>query len=370
MKRVGLVGWRGMVGSVLLDRMRIEGDFEGIEPVFFSTSQAGQVAPDVGQGDALLLDAGDLSALASCDLILTCQGGDWTKSTYPGLRAQGWSGHWIDAASALRMANEAVIVLDPLNLEGMKQALSAGGRTWVGGNCTVSLMLMGLGALFQRGWVQWMTSMTYQAASGAGARNMRELVAQMNKIGDDAKSLLDDPATAALTLDSQVSASLKSRTFPAALFGAPLAASVLPWIDTLQPDGSTREEWKGHVEANKILGLQPEVPIDGLCVRVGAMRSHAQAVTVKLNRDIPLADIEALLAESTPWTSVIPNDKAQSLSRLTPAAVSGTLDIPVGRLRKLRMGPEFLGAFTVGDQLLWGAAEPLRRTLRWLLESN
>lgn len=357
-----------MVGSVLLDRMRAEGDFEGVEPVFFSTSQAGQAAPDVGQGSATLLDASDLSALASCEMILTCQGGDWTKATYPALRAQGWSGHWIDAASALRMVDESVIVLDPLNLDGMKAALHAGGRTWVGGNCTVSLMLMGFGALFQRGWVEWMTSMTYQAASGAGARNMRELVAQMRQIGGDASALLNDPATAALTLDRQVSETLGSSSFPTSLFGAPLAASVLPWIDTLQPDGSTREEWKGHVEANKILGLDPEVPIDGICVRVGAMRSHAQAVTIKLNRDVPLDEIEAILAESTPWTSVVANNKADTLASLTPAAVSGTLNIPVGRLRKLRMGGDFLGAFTVGDQLLWGAAEPLRRTLQWLLQ--
>ncbi|MCO4760119.1 MAG: aspartate-semialdehyde dehydrogenase [Myxococcales bacterium] len=366
--RIGLVGWRGMVGSVLMDRMAAEGDLAGAEPVFFSTSQVGQAAPDVGQGAAVLQDAHDAAAFAGLDIIVTCQGGAWTKSMYPQIRAAGWTGHWIDAASALRMADDAVIVLDPLNRHVMDEAFAAGTNTWVGGNCTVSLMLMGLGTLFQRGWVEWMTSMTYQAASGAGAKNMAELVSQMRKIGGDAAGLLDAPRTAALTLDRQVSTTLSSDGFPTANFGAPLAGSVLPWIDTLQPDGSTREELKGHVEANKILGLTPEVPIDGICVRVGAMRSHAQALTIKLTRDVPLADIEAAIADSTEWTEVITNDKAESLAKLTPAAVSGTLTIPVGRLRKLRMGPEYLTAFTVGDQLLWGAAEPIRRTLKILRE--
>lgn len=357
-----------MVGSVLMQRMAAEGDLIGVEPVFFSTSQAGQAAPDIGQGSSLLQDAHDVSAFAGLDIILTCQGGGWTKKMYPQIRAAGWEGHWLDAASTLRMADEAVIVLDPLNRHVMDAAYAAGCQTWVGGNCTVSLMLMGLGGLFQRGWVEWMTSMTYQAASGGGAKTMRELVAQMRLIGDDAAALLDNPATAALTLDQQVTDSLHSAAFPTTNFGAPLAASVLPWIDSLQPDGATREEWKGHVEANKILRLNPEVPIDGICVRVGAMRSHAQALTIKLTRDIPVADIEAVIDETSPWTHLIANDKAESLAKLTPAAVSGTLTVPVGRVRKLRMGPDYLTAFTVGDQLLWGAAEPMRRTLAILRE--
>ena len=357
-----------MVGSVLLQRMAAEGDWVGVEPVFFSTSQAGQPAPDVGQGPSILQDAGDVAALKGLDIVVTCQGGAWTNEMYPKLRAAGWRGHWLDAASALRMADDAVIVLDPLNRAVMHAAFSAGCTTWVGGNCTVSLMLMGLGGLFQQGWVEWMTSMTYQAASGGGAKTMRELVAQMRAIGDDAARLLDSPASAALALDQQVTDTVRGSAFPTTNFGAPLAASVLPWIDTLQPDGATREEWKGHVEANKILGLNPEVPIDGICVRVGAMRSHAQALTIKLTRDVPLADIEAVIAATTPWTQLVPNDKAVSLAQLTPAAVSGTLTVPVGRVRKLRMGPQFLTAFTVGDQLLWGAAEPMRRTLRILRE--
>ena len=366
--RVGIVGWRGMVGSVLMSRMQAEDDFAGIEPVFFSTSQAGEAAPDVGHGASTLLDASDPAAFDGLDVILTCQGGDWTKAMYPAIRGRGWGGHWIDAASALRMTDETVIILDPLNRHVIDRAYAGGTRTWAGGNCTVSLMLMGLGALFRNGWVEWMTTMTYQAASGAGARNMRELVAQMRSIGDAAAAQLDDPATGALELDRTVATTVAASGFPTSQFGAPLAGSVLPWIDSLQPDGETREEWKGHVEANKILALDPIVPIDGLCVRVGAMRSHAQAVTVRLTRDVPLADIEAAIAESTPWTVVVPNDKATSLARLTPVAVSGTLTVPVGRLRKLRMGPEYLTAFTVGDQLLWGAAEPLRRMLRILRE--
>jgi len=366
--RVGFVGWRGMVGSVLMQRMRAEGDFAGLEPVFFSTSQAGQPAPDVGQGASDLQNANDINAFSGLDVILTCQGGAWTKAMYPQIRAAGWAGHWLDAASALRMADEAVIVLDPLNRHVMDAAFAAGCTTWIGGNCTVSLMLMGLGGLLRRGWVEWMTSMTYQAASGGGAKTMRELVNQMRRIGDDAGPLLDDPGAAALLLDQRVTDTLRDASFPTANFGAPLAASVLPWIDTLQPDGATREEWKGHVEANKILALNPEVPIDGICVRVGAMRSHAQALTIKLNRDIPLADLEAAIAATTPWTQVVPNDPTATLAQLTPAAVSGTLAVPVGRLRKLRMGPDYLTAFTVGDQLLWGAAEPMRRTLAILRE--
>ena len=364
-----------MVGSVLMQRMAAEGDLAGLEVVLYSTSQAGQPLPDLGfggaaglgehvqAGAATLQDAYDEAAFTGIDVIGTCQGGAWTKVMYPRLREAGWAGHWLDAASALRMSDEAVIVLDPLNRDVMDAAYDAGCTTWVGGNCTVSLMLMGLGGLFQRVWVQWATAMTYQAASGGGAKTMTELVAQMRRIGDEAAPLLDDPASAALVLDQQVRDTLQKPDFPAQQFGAPLAASVLPWIDSLQPDGATREEWKGHVEANKILRLNPEVPLDGICVRVGAMRSHAQALTIKLTRDIPLADIEAAVTATTPWTQLITNDKASSLAQLTPAAVSGTLNVPVGRLRKLRMGPEFLTAFTVGDQLLWGAAEPLRRTL-------
>jgi len=345
---------------------------EPLEAVFFSTSQAGQPVPeavrDLAPEQGALRDANDPAAFGDLDVVLTCQGGAWTKAMYPALRASGWGGHWIDAASALRMEDEAVIVLDPLNREVMDRAYAAGRRTWVGGNCTVSLMLMGLGGLIQRGWVEWISTMTYQAASGAGARNMRELVAQMRAVGQATGALLDDPATRALELDRAVANALGSDAFPTERFGAPLAASVLPWIDSPRPDGATREEWKGHVEANKILALDPPVPIDGLCVRVGSMRSHAQALTIKLTRDVPLADIEAAIASTTPWTEVVPNAPEPTLAQLTPAAVSGTLRVPVGRLRKLRMGPEYLGAFTVGDQLLWGAAEPLRRTLRILRE--
>lgn len=379
--RVGMVGWRGMVGSVLLARMRAEGDFDRpsrggplapIQPVFFSTSQAGQPVPrslgELAGAQATLRDAGDAAAFEDLDVVLTCQGGAWTQAMYPALRARGWGGHWIDAASALRMADEAVIVLDPLNRDVMDRAYAAGTRTWVGGNCTVSLMLMGLGGLIRRGWVEWISTMTYQAASGAGARNMRELVAQMRAVGDASASLLDDPAASALDLDRAVAGALTAAGFPAERFGAPLAASVLPWIDSLRPDGATREEWKGHAEANKILALEPQIPIDGLCVRVGSMRSHAQALTIKLAGDIPLPDIEAAIAATTPWTEVVPNEPQATLARLTPAAVSGTLRVPVGRLRKLRMGPQYLAAFTVGDQLLWGAAEPLRRVLGILRE--
>ncbi len=369
--RVGFVGWRGMVGSVLLDRMQAEGDFPRIGEVeFFTTSQVGGAPPRVGVDAPPLADAFDLAALASHDVIVTCQGGDYTSDVHPRLRAAGWGGYWIDAASSLRMAPEATIILDPVNRSVIDRALHRGARDFVGGNCTVSLMLMAFAGLYHHGLVEWVSTMTYQAASGAGAKHMRELVEQLRAIGDGARDILADPASDALTLDRNVAATVRSDGFPTAQFGAPLGASLIPWIDRPLPSGETREEWKGHVESNKILGNDPEIPVDGLCVRVGAMRCHSQAVTLKLRRDVPLPMLEALIASSTPWTRVIPNDKDSTLRHLTPAAVSGTLDVPVGRLRKLRMGPEYLGAFTVGDQLLWGAAEPLRRMLRILLEQG
>ena len=362
--RVGFVGWRGMVGSVLMDRMLAEDDFAGIEAVFFSTSQVGHPAPTIAGDTPPLQDAYDLQALADLDVILTCQGGDYTDAVYRKLLDTGWLGTWIDAASSLRMQDDAVIVLDPVNRPLIRRAKDRGCKAFVGGNCTVSLMLMGLGGLFEQGWVEWISSMTYQAASGAGARNMRELVAQMRALGLAAGELLDDPANAILELDREVQRTLDGEDFPSKNFGAPLAGSLIPWIDRLMPDGDTREEYKGFVESNKILGNATPIPVDGLCVRVGAMRSHAQALTIKLNSDVPLDEIEAVISEYTAWTHLVPNDKASTLSQLTPAAVSGTLNVPVGRLRKLRMGPEYLAAFTVGDQLLWGAAEPLRRMLR------
>ncbi|TNF32458.1 MAG: aspartate-semialdehyde dehydrogenase [Deltaproteobacteria bacterium] len=370
MARVGIVGWRGMVGSVLLDRMRAEGDFEGLTPTFFTTSQAGAPAPDVGVAAPPLVDARDLETLAAQDVVLTCQGGDYTHEVLPALRAAGWTGYWIDAASAKRMDDDSVIILDPVNRAVIDRALADGVKNYIGGNCTVSLMLMALGGLFEAGVVEWVSSMTYQAASGAGAAAMRELVAQMRVLGEAAASELDRPAGAILDLDRAVSTALRDGGLPTDAFGAPLAASLIPWIDRAMPGGETREEWKGYAEANKILGASPAIPVDGVCVRVGAMRCHSQGLVVKLTRDIPLAECEALLADHNAWVKVVPNDKPATLAELSPAAVSGTLDIPVGRLRKLRMGPEYLGAFTVGDQLLWGAAEPLRRMLRILREHD
>ena len=370
-KTVGFVGWRGMVGSVLMDRMHQEADFARIEPVFFTTSQVGQPAPDVGQdGGQKLLDANDPQALAQMDVVLSCQGGDYTKSVYPKLREAGWNGYWIDAASALRMQEDSVIVLDPVNMESIQQGIESGIKDYIGGNCTVSLMLMGLGGLFKAGAVEWATSMTYQAASGAGAQNMRELIAQMGSLKAASSELLDQPRSAILEIDQIITDTMRSDDFPTDAFGHPLAGSLLPWIDVAVDAGQSKEEWKGHVETNKILstGDQP-VFIDGLCVRIGAMRCHAQALTLKLNKDIPMVDIESMLAEANDWVSVIPNESDASLAGLTPAAVTGKLDIPVGRLHKMRMGPEYLSAFTVGDQLLWGAAEPLRRMLRILLET-
>lgn len=365
MKDIGFVGWRGMVGSVLMRRMEEEGDFATIRPHFFTTSQVGATGPDVGCGRAPLLDAHDLEALRAMAAIVTCQGGDYTKAVYPRLRASGWNGYWIDAASALRMDPDAVIVLDPVNGDAIARALDAGGRLFVGGNCTVSLMLMALGGLFRAGLVEWASAMTYQAASGAGAANMRELLVQMGALYGSAAEFLADPASSILDIDRKITATLRDPKFPTAEFGHPLAGSLLPWIDAELDNGQSREEWKGGVEANRILGYTDRpVPIDGLCVRIGAMRCHSQALTLKLSRDLPLAEIEALIAAANDWVRVIPNHRADSLRELTPAAVTGRLEVPVGRLRKLAMGGEFLAAFTVGDQLLWGAAEPLRRMLR------
>ena len=368
MKRVALVGWRGMVGSVLMQRMREEGDYDLIEPVFFSTSAAGGVGPAEG-GGLPLKDGRSIDDLKAMDIVVTCQGGDYTNDVFPRLRAAGWNGHWIDAASSLRMKDDAVIILDPVNSHVIKDALTKGGRNWIGGNCTVSLMLMAMGGLFEAGLIEWLTSMTYQAASGAGAQNMRELLAQMGEAHRVAKSLLDDPASAILDIDREVAGILRDPGFPTDNFGVPLAGSLIPWIDKDLGNGQSREEWKGEAETNKILGLSSAaIPVDGLCVRIGAMRCHSQALTIKLKKDVPLADIEAMLAAHNDWANVVPNQREATLARLTPAAVTGRLSVPVGRLRKMSMGNQFLSAFTVGDQLLWGAAEPLRRMLRILLE--
>ena len=369
MIRVGIVGWRGMVGSVLMDRMVAENDFSDITPVFFSTSQAGKRGPDIGHGPQPVLDADDLSALSDMTVIVTCQGGSYTERVHPALRQRGWRGHWIDAASALRMADNSVIVLDPVNRHVIDQALEAGVKDYIGGNCTVSLMLMAVGGLFANNWIEWMTSMTYQSASGAGAAAMRELVTQMDLVGAAARPLLQHPAASVIEIDRRITDTLGGDAFPRECFGAPLAASLIPWIDRAVDNGQTREEWKGLVETNKIVGRgKHAIPIDGQCVRVGAMRCHSQALTIKLTEAIELDEIEAAIASANSWVSVVPNTKAATLEKLTPAAVSGTLAIPVGRIRKLNMGPRYLTLFTVGDQLLWGAAEPLRRVLRIVLD--
>ena len=371
----GLVGWRGMVGSVLIDRMQAEGDFELIEPVFFSTSNAGGKAPAQAKNETTLKDAFDIEALKKCDIIITAQGGDYTAEVFPKLRAAGWNGHWIDAASTLRMNDDAVIVLDPVNLPVIQNALAKGGNNWVGGNCTVSCMLMGVGALYKAGLVEWMTSMTYQAASGGGAQHMRELLTQFGTLNAEVRPLLDDPKSAILEIDRRILAKQQSLSaLETANFGVPLGGSLIPWIDKDLGDGMSKEEWKGGAETNKILGLgagfgTAAVPVDGFCVRIGAMRCHSQALTFKLKKDVPLADIEAMIAADNAWVKVVPNTREASIKDLTPVAVTGTMQIPVGRLRKLAMGPEYLGAFTVGDQLLWGAAEPLRRMLRILIEA-
>jgi aspartate-semialdehyde dehydrogenase len=372
MMRVGLVGWRGMVGSVLMERMSAERDFELVDTVFFSTSNAGGPAPKVARAAPVLEDASDLAALSKCDAVITCQGGDWTNEVYPRLRATGWSGWWIDAASSLRMNEDAVIILDPVNMGVIRDAMARGVKNYIGGNCTVSLMLLALDGLLREDLVEWVSAMTYQAASGAGAPNMRELLVQMGVLEAAVAAELADPKSAILDIDRKVSATLRDDAFPRDNFGVPLAGSLIPWIDKDLGNGQSKEEWKGGAEANKILGRaamgQPgSLPVDGLCVRVGAMRCHSQALTIKLRRDLPLARIEALLAGANPWAKVIPNTREASIAELSPARVSGTMAIPIGRIRKLAMGPEYISAFTVGDQLLWGAAEPLRRMLRIVL---
>jgi aspartate-semialdehyde dehydrogenase len=366
MKIIGFVGWRGMVGSVLMDRMRAENDFALIDPVFFTTSNIGGKGP--GESKEPLKDASSIADLKRMDIIVTCQGGDYTNEIYPKLRAAGWDGYWIDAASALRMKNDAVIILDPVNMQVIKQALGRGVKNYIGGNCTVSLMLMALHGLFREGLIEWMTAMTYQAASGAGAQNMRELLAQMGAAHASAGGLLADPASAILEIDRRVADMLRSDALPREHFGVALAGSLIPWIDREMDNGQSREEWKGQAEGNKILGRENQpIPIDGICVRIGAMRCHSQALTIKLTRDLPLAEIERILASANDWVKVIPNTREASIRELTPAAVTGSLNVPIGRLRKLNMGAQYLSAFTVGDQLLWGAAEPLRRMLRILL---
>ena len=368
-QKVGLVGWRGMVGSVLMQRMQEEQDFAHIEPTFFTTSQKGLPAPDfAGANAGVLEDAFDIQALAKQDIIITCQGGDYTKEVYSSLRDTGWNGYWIDAASALRMEDDAVIVLDPVNRKEIDAGVESGIRTFVGGNCTVSLMLLALGGLFEKDLVEWASPMTYQAASGSGAKHMRELISQMGAIHTNVKANLDNPASAILDIDKQVAEFIRSDDYPSEQFGVPLAGSLIPYIDSQLPSGQSREEWKAQAEANKIMGLTEQpIPIDGICVRVGAMRCHSQAITIKLKQDLQVEEIEQVLAQHNEWVKVVPNDRDATMQELTPAKVTGTLSIPVGRIRKLTMGPEYISAFTVGDQLLWGAAEPLRRMLRIVL---
>ena len=374
MKKVGLVGWRGMVGSVLMQRMQQENDFALIEPVFFSTSNAGGAAPAFAKSNEPLKSATDIAALKAMDIVITCQGGDYTKEVFPKLRAAGWQGHWIDAASALRMDSDAVIILDPVNRAVIDAALAKGGKNWIGGNCTVSLMLMAMGGLFREHLVEWVSAMTYQAASGAGAQNMRELLAQMGQLHRLVEHELADPSSAILDIDRKISECLRHRDLPVENFrGVPLAGSLIPWIDVPVDHGQSKEEWKGGAEANKILGKPAfrspgSIPIDGLCVRIGAMRCHSQALTVKMTKNVPLDEIHDILASANDWVRVIPNERERTERELSPAVVSGTMQVPVGRLHKMAMGPEYLAAFTVGDQLLWGAAEPLRRMLRILLD--
>ena len=382
MKLVGLVGWRGMVGSVLMDRMQAEGDFGLIEPLFFSTSNSGGKAPAMAKNETTLQDAFNIDALKRCDIIISAQGGDYTTEVFPKLRAAGWNGHWIDAASTLRMDKDAIIILDPVNMPVIQTALKNGGKNWIGGNCTVSCMLMGVGALYKAGLVEWMSTQTYQAASGGGAQHMRELLTQYGTLNAEVKDLLDDPKSAILEIDRKVIDKQRALTnAETSNFGVPLGGSLIPWIDKDMGIGKNRdefgwgvakEEWKGMAESNKILGLgesfnKPAIPVDGFCVRVGAMRCHSQALTFKLKKDVPVADIEAMIAADNQWVKVVPNTREATLQHLTPVAVTGTMTIPVGRIRKLAMGPEYVGAFTIGDQLLWGAAEPLRRMLRILL---
>lgn len=384
MALTGLVGWRGMVGSVLMDRMQAERDFDLIEPLFFSTSAAGGKAPEMAKNETTLQDAYNIDALKRCDIVITAQGGDYTTEVYPKLRAAGWKGHWIDAASTLRMNSDAVIVLDPVNMPVIKDALAAGGRNWIGGNCTVSCMLMGVGALYKAGLVEWMSTQTYQAASGGGAQHMRELLTQYGTLNASVRDLLDDPKSAILEIDRRIAATQRGLgEGETANFGVPLGGSLIPWIDKDLGAGKTRddpfwgtskEEWKGGAETNKILGQgegygTAAVPVDGYCVRVGAMRCHSQALLFKLKKDVPLADIESMIAGDNAWVKLVPNNREDTIRQLTPVAVTGTMTIPVGRVRKMAMGPEYVGAFTIGDQLLWGAAEPLRRMLRILIEA-
>ncbi|RLC30229.1 MAG: aspartate-semialdehyde dehydrogenase [Deltaproteobacteria bacterium] len=368
MLKVGFIGWRGMVGSVLMGRMKEEQGFNSIEPLFFSTSEAGSEGPDVGAGRHFLNDAYDIDLLSSLDIIITCQGGEYTRKVYPEIRKYNWDGYWIDAASTLRMEDKSIIVLDPVNRPVILKGLSSGIKTYVGGNCTVSLMLMAISGLLASGHVEWISSMTYQAASGAGAKHMKELISQMRVLGNASSSLLDDPASTAIAIDNVLTAELRSSAYPVRFFGAPLAGSLIPWIDTAMDSGQTREEWKGNVETNKILQTEKPIPVDGLCVRVGSMRCHSQALTIKLDADLPLNEISNMIENGNEWVKFIPNDKESTLRYLTPAAVNGFLTIPVGRLRKLLIGPEYITLFTVGDQLLWGAAEPVRRILQIIIE--
>jgi len=368
MVRAGFIGWRGMVGSVLMSRMKEENDFPGFESSFFSTSQVGQKGPVIAGEEKCLEDAYDIDRLSKLDIIITCQGGTYTEKVYPELRKSGWNGYWIDAASTLRMEDDAIIVLDPVNRDVIDRGLSSGIKNYIGSNCTVSLMLMAISGLFKHNLIEWLTSMTYQAASGAGAKNMRELVEQMARVGKDSGRYLDDPSGAILDLDRQVTSTINNESFPTSNFGAPLACSVIPWIDKPMENGQSKEEWKGLAETNKILQTKQSVPVDGLCVRIGTMRCHSQALTIKLNSDVPVDEITDIIRESNQWTTIVPNTKEESTKNLSPAAVSGGLSVPVGRIRKLNMGPEYLTAFTVGDQLLWGAAEPIRRIFRIILE--
>jgi aspartate-semialdehyde dehydrogenase len=370
MKKVGFIGWRGMVGSVLLERMRAENDFIHIQdPVFFTTSNVGGYGPEIRRDIPALKDAKDIDELKKMHAIVSCQGGDYTKEIYPKLRAAGWKGYWIDAASSLRMDDDAIIVLDPVNLDVVRDGLANGVKNFIGGNCTVSLMLMAMGGLFKEGLVDWVSAMTYQAASGSGAQNMRELLNQMGVLKTSVVNEIVNPASAILEIDRKVAETMRSDTFPTTHFGAPLAGSLLPWIDTQLDNGQSREEWKGQAETNKLLGTADRpTPIDGTCVRIGAMRCHSQALTIKLKRNVPMNEIESIIASANDWVKVIPNEREVTLKELTPTAITGTLAVPVGRLRKMNMGNEYLNAFTVGDQLLWGAAEPLRRMLRILLE--
>ncbi len=368
MLKIGFIGWRGMVGSVLMERMIREKDFHDFEPVFFTTSDVGGKGPDIGMEIPDLKDAYDIKILSSLDIAVTCQGGDYTKKVYPELRESGWNGYWIDAASALRMEGDSIIVLDPVNRPVIDQGLDSGIKNYIGGNCTVSLMLMALGGLFANNLIEWISSMTYQAASGAGANNMKELIRQMAVIGEVTKDKLNNPASTAIEIDNIVTSNLRDPSFPAEFFGAPLAASLIPWIDSPMESGQTREEWKGYAETNKILDLTIPVPVDGICVRVGAMRCHSQGFTIKLKKDVPMDDISNMISGANDWVKLIPNDKASTLKYLSPAAVSGTLTVPIGRLRKMNLGPQYLTAFSVGDQLLWGAAEPIRRIFNIVIE--